>query len=294
MSCGDCPICLEPLDYGRSRLTECGHEYHWDCIRKWHHHSQDLKCPTCRAESHFLKNVDQNLVVDLKKNSAANRVISEISEQVRHLALGTEASQRSWTLSTLECGICGALDSEINRYCTLCYSAYHEQCLRTLQFEVGDFSSRVYCCNCHGTFRDSEPERVGSASHRTGRLRRPIRSSPIAASAVLGGGEFEVDESWKLLSQLQQESRLLEHKRQIQSHVRKALHTHFQQSLAQSQSVSKGQFTDINKTVSRHLYRISGNVYQPETVNYDLEAQKLIICELAKIGKTDTHNFIHL
>ncbi|SCU89892.1 LAME_0E06040g1_1 [Lachancea meyersii CBS 8951] len=286
MTRDECPICLEPLDETRSRLVDCGHEYHFDCIRKWHQHSQDLKCPTCRKPSHYLEKANQKVKIDLRKCGDANRAIVELAGSISNLALEPENQSRSWTLSSLECGICGTLDSEINRYCTVCYTAYHERCLRVLQLEVGDFCHRLFCCNCHQAFADSD-ESSSVRSRTIQRLDMPrIHNQPSPLNRG-SNDPSEIDESWKLLSQLQSEARLqaiASHKRSIQNHVRRALNLHFFDSAPSGcRTVDKKQFTDINKSVSRRLYRMSDYVYCPESINYDDEARRLIQQELSRL-----------
>ncbi|SCU82159.1 LADA_0C03400g1_1 [Lachancea dasiensis] len=297
MSCEECPICYDPLDAAGCRLLDCDHKYHLKCIRRWHHQSQDLKCPTCRKPSQLLEIMESQAIVDLKKFSGVNWLLSEIAEPVINLPGVVEESNRSWSSRSLECGICGDMGPEINAACTGCGMVYHDRCLRVLQLEVGNMGSNLFCCNCHSPLRSSE-EPIPSASagiNATG-------SSIAAAVARVSPGYeavnrdtvwYEVNESWRLLSQLQQESRQLaesNHKRKIQNHVRRVLHLQSREAPLGSQLTSKDRFTDVNKIVSRQLYRLSGNIYRPETIDYDQEAAALVLNELANFEETsDVH-----
>ncbi|SCU97215.1 LAFA_0G10374g1_1 [Lachancea sp. 'fantastica'] len=286
MSCDECPICLEQLDESRSRLVECGHVYHFECIRRWHQQSQDLKCPTCRRQSRHLEQIISNVKVDIQEYSAANRVISEVSHGFSNLALESEDRRRSWTLRSLECGICGILNSEIGHYCTACYTAYHGRCLRTLQAEVGEIFTNLFCCNCHEAFANSNHD--DSARSRTIQpfLLPHARSRPSSEATRPNGDRSEVDESWMLLSRLRAQARIQaisSHKQSIQQHVRSALHSHYDGVSSGCKVIDKKQFTDINKLVSRRLYRMSGYIYCPQTINYDNEAQRLIREELSRL-----------
>jgi hypothetical protein len=42
----DCPVCLEPIE--TPLRTECGHFYHFECIRRWAR--VNPTCPVCRAD----------------------------------------------------------------------------------------------------------------------------------------------------------------------------------------------------------------------------------------------------
>ena len=45
-----CSICLTEMDTNdSSRLYECTHSFHNDCIQKWFHNKEHLSCPVCRA-----------------------------------------------------------------------------------------------------------------------------------------------------------------------------------------------------------------------------------------------------
>ncbi|CEP61549.1 ubiquitin-protein ligase ASR1 LALA0_S03e05358g [Lachancea lanzarotensis] len=286
MSRDECPICLEQLDETRACLVECGHAYHFECIRKWHQQSQDLKCPTCRRESRYLKQIVSNVVVDIEKYFSANRVISEVVEGLSGLTLGSEEDRRqSWTLRSMECGICGALNSDIDHHCTVCHTAFHERCLRILQVEVGDFCSGLFCCNCHQAFLNSGQD-ISVRGETIQALVLPHARTQVALQAASSRNRSELDESWMLLSQLRTEVQvqaIADHKRSIQNHVRRALHSHYEEVSSGCKAIDKKQFTDINKTVSRRLYRMSGYRYCPHAINYDDEAQVLIREELSRL-----------
>ena len=47
-----CPICLEDIDFDKSFITSCGHNFHLECIKK--SASEDTKCPICRINKVFI------------------------------------------------------------------------------------------------------------------------------------------------------------------------------------------------------------------------------------------------
>ncbi|CUS22018.1 LAQU0S04e06282g1_1 [Lachancea quebecensis] len=287
-----CPICFESLSRGACRLVECGHKYHFNCIRRWHYHSKNLQCPTCRITSRHLEDIERKVTINLAQFSDANLAISEITAQVGSLEIRSNDAQQEetrWTLEALNCKLCGEPSVRTNVFCQKCHTAYHEICLRTLHLEVGDFSRCVACCNCHQIFGSSSRE-LPSYRERSTRLlvERPglhaaeTQTHRSVRAPALDG--FEVVQSWRLLSELQQQHCLLdlsEHKRKIQAHVRKVLNSHY--AKGSGAIATKDQYTEINKIVSRNLYRISDNRYQPDKFDYDIEALRLIAIELRKI-----------
>ena len=50
----ECPICYEKVEgnallmFGRIRLSDCGHNFHWKCFDEWYK-SGHYTCPICRA-----------------------------------------------------------------------------------------------------------------------------------------------------------------------------------------------------------------------------------------------------
>lgn len=288
-----CPICFESLSKGACRLVECGHKYHFNCVRRWHYHSKNLQCPTCRIKSRHLEDIERKVTINLAEFSDANLAISEISAQMGSLEIrSNEVRQEEtrWNLDSLECRLCGESNVRTNVFCQECHTAYHEICLRTLHLEVGDFSRCVACCNCHHIFGSSSREPPASREHLARFLtERPglhaARTHPHRSIRAPTSDGFEVVQSWRLLSELQEKCCLLdlsEHKRKIQAHVRKVLNAHY--SKGSGAIATKDQYTEINKAVSRNLYRVSDNKYQPDKFDYDVEALRLIAIELRKTG----------
>lgn len=77
----ECAICLDEVIgcHGTSILKPCDHEFHSECIRKWHGHAEDLSCPMCRTKSDQLviRFSDKNqCTVDLTRGFAMNHILS--------------------------------------------------------------------------------------------------------------------------------------------------------------------------------------------------------------------------
>ena len=51
----ECSICLEEL-VDDLFITECGHKFHSNCIKKWYGHSPE--CPNCRGDIYEILSVD--------------------------------------------------------------------------------------------------------------------------------------------------------------------------------------------------------------------------------------------
>jgi hypothetical protein len=45
-----CPICLDTIEGGSTRMTICNHDYHEECLVGWFHRSGRLICPYCRED----------------------------------------------------------------------------------------------------------------------------------------------------------------------------------------------------------------------------------------------------
>lgn len=297
-----CSICLEPLVDNIGCLESCKHAYHLSCLREWHNHSHDKKCPICRIPSNKVKDLDNNVVIDIDEFYNLNQLISILSSGIDTLSLledDTPPLEMRPPMALLECGICGIMDSDIDKCCTDCRSIYHEYCLRDLLCEVGDRSSESRCSDCQGTLVNvtSSPLRyryrgrnaiprvlMEGPSLVTQRLyeSQALGNTPIIPQTISGGNNA-VMESWKLLSRLQehQNEEIYKNKNKIQGHVRKSLDYYYHGS---GKEITKDQYTEVNKSVSRNLYRISGNVYQPGIIDYDAEAHKMVLKELRRLG----------
>ena len=56
-----CAICLDKIEEKDLYQTPCQHQFHFNCINQW-----KKNCPTCRGESGFDMNIEENLVVTTK------------------------------------------------------------------------------------------------------------------------------------------------------------------------------------------------------------------------------------
>lgn len=77
--------------------------------------------------------------------------------------------------------------------------------------------------------------------------------------------------------------RIREVKHRIQKHVREVLNMYYHTGI-DGIKIEKRHFTEINKTVSRKLYKISKYRYLEESINYDFEARKDVHIELCRLG----------
>lgn len=299
-----CPICLDCGDDFIAELHPCKHRFHKMCIRKWHTYADDLKCPTCRVESESLvmdydiSDQTKRVNIDLRKGFNIKTIIDkegdELFRQLNEnfndiLQLTSETCQRGQP-RTAVCNLCGEDGIDINKYCNSCELLFHESCLRSLACEIGARESWEQCVECRTPVsRFCQSRNVQSQyydSRNSVIFEGGVRERNSAASERLYRWQtnIEADDLNKDNDIVQEElSRLREVKRKIQTHVRSALETYYNVGIDGIKIDSK-QFTDVNKTVSRKLYRASGYMYQREVIDYDLEAQREICKELNKLG----------
>lgn len=321
MGLATCSICLEPLGQNIGRLVTCQHEYHLECIREWHNHSQDFKCPTCRVESNKLLDVENNVTINLMSSIMVDALINGLAD----ISIGSDAdgiltepsvNQGTWgivhpsleepsvSLAVLQCGICGVMDHGIDKCCQSCQCVYHEQCLRSLFYELGDRRDELKCADCYNDltnfttssssivpcvhdvrntriFEGRIRDRRSIFTERLYRSRGDNREYERTNSTVMNVSEIE--ESWKLLSEAKKQQQMdltLEHKSKIQQHVRKVLDQYYHRK---KDTITKELYTKVNKCVSRKLYQMSGDKYQA-TLDYENEAHRLILRELSVLG----------
>lgn len=273
-----CPICLDDDRINMESigtLEPCHHNFHRDCLRRWHLYAQNLQCPVCRVESTLLLvrlSDDQRISpirVDLKKGFNAKKVTEYEQEEEQFLRRFNDALRVGSPLSRQEmlvltqCNICGGSGSRLDKACHSCGTLFHESCLRSLACEVGDPSSWQQCVECRDPVSQiwrSHGGHVTAASSSRRNLQRPA------------GLE-----------------RLREVKSQIQEHVRHVLYDFYQESYHVDSriTIDKKHFTNINKQVSRKLYRLSNYMYLRDIIDYDLEAQREVRLELHKLGYID-------
>uniref|UniRef100_A0A914L0E6 RING-type E3 ubiquitin transferase n=1 Tax=Meloidogyne incognita TaxID=6306 RepID=A0A914L0E6_MELIC len=64
----ECSICQKTFKKGKNiHNTECGHYFHWDCIKEWR--KRENSCPMCRVE---LKTIWPKEVEKLNKKMKNN------------------------------------------------------------------------------------------------------------------------------------------------------------------------------------------------------------------------------
>lgn len=269
-----CPICL---DDDRTNiesigtLQQCNHKFHTDCLRRWHLYAPDLKCPVCRAESNILLVrfcEDQNMdpvKVDLRRGFDARRVIEYEQQEEQFLRRFNDALRIGSSLSRQErlvltqCNICGGSESLLDKACHSCGTLFHESCLRSLAYEVGDPSSWQQCVEC----------------------RYPVNQFGRSYSDP---NNIENNRGLQILDEL---TRLRDVKTRIQQHVRRVLQEFYLTDGSCDNSrikIDKKHFAEINKRVSRKLYRISNYRYLRGIIDYDMEARREVHLELGKLG----------
>ncbi|SCU88336.1 LAMI_0D09714g1_1 [Lachancea mirantina] len=288
-----CPICLEEMNSGIGQLTHCGHEYHIDCLRKWHNASGSLNCPICRVESYILKDMDHNLTINLKKSFNLHLLITSVLSDLHFLDVSSLASSSDPGYGYTECDICGrGTRNGFQRF-------IRRQTGTEVSRETADGSRRLYCRACwdrvddNGSpwgrrnreyqvqHSDQDFAAVDAGISRNGRVLENSANSRVRNAAVVKEPS-EIEETWKLLDRLQHEqsrAKILEEKQKIQMHVRKTLDRYYKDSRF---DITRSQYTDINKSVSRQLYELSLYAYKPGFVDYDLRAETLISEALRK------------
>lgn len=302
-----CPICLDSGDDVIAELHPCKHRFHKVCIRKWHTYAEDLKCPTCRVESQSLimdydisdrtKRVNINLRkgFDIKTiiDNQGDELLRQLNENFNNILQLTNETCRSRQPRMRVCNLCGEDGIEVNKYCDSCELFFHESCLRSLACEIGARDSWEQCVECRAPVsqlcytRNDQSQYYDSRNSIIfeGRVRE--RNS-VATERLyrwqtnIEGNDFNKDND---IDQVDEEelSRLREVKDKIQRHVRSALETYCNFGIAGG-GIDRKHFTDVNKTVSRKLYRVSRYMYQQGVIDYDLEAQREVCIELNKLG----------
>ncbi|QLG70238.1 hypothetical protein HG535_0A01760 [Zygotorulaspora mrakii] len=281
-----CPICLDEITDSIATLKPCNHQFHKDCIRKWHTYADDLKCPICRIESKHLEmgyklgGYHKNIKINLEKGfnikitieQAEDHSLPELIEQFGSIHLNNQSSLIR-DARCVFCDICGQeCSGRDDQYCEQCDSHYHEECLRSLACEVGDRESWQQCIGCRNlvikgnTRTDAHPHLFDQRIVREQALEYPGNS----AARMVSASEEEL-------------SRLLNVKTMIQTHVRGVLNEYYQSGV-DGIKINKRHFTEVNKTVSRRLYRLSKYRYQEDLINYDTEAKRQVHIELCRLG----------
>lgn len=251
-----CPICLETIVKANERmgtLFPCKHSFHLECIRRWHCFADKMQCPMCRIPSEKLLVSDDGknqTFIDLTMGFAISNVLDATSMgfEIERLRRPQEPPHHTQRAYTEYCGVCGDSRDKciLDSYCNTCPCRYHSPCLRTLAVEVGDPESWVQCPECRGLVEVHSPE--------TG----------TQAGSALDEGQLESTRRAKRL---------------IQGHVRRVLDT-----CLLPNGLPPMHYTEINKTVSRDLYRLSANRYEAGAIDYDLEARIRVLNALRGLG----------
>ena len=82
-----CSICLENLAEDKHKITECGHEYHNNCLISWLR-SGNTSCPICRNDDghvYFSFNCNKDFLVKSfieysKKNKMDSKIVKELNK----------------------------------------------------------------------------------------------------------------------------------------------------------------------------------------------------------------------
>ena len=294
-----CAICLEDIcgKSSTSYLKPCGHEYHSDCIRKWHGHAEDLKCPMCRidAEELVVKLYGcAEKIIDLQKGFAVNQVVNHVintePDLIDELAEALDNNLHISELRTdtqvepeappsrprlLQCGICGDQDDLVlEHYCEECQTLYHGSCLRVLAIETGERTDWCVCVDCRKELISWNDRIVIKnsqlASRDDGSLMYDTNNSMVFEGQLREKNSVRAEQIYRdcYLESLKKT------KTNIQKHVRKCLDTYYH-----SGKIDHMEYTRINKTVSRKLYTLSNYTYSQE-LNYDHLAKQHIETEL--------------
>lgn len=271
-----CPICLDDNEANIESvgtLQPCNHKFHTDCLRRWHLYAHDLLCPVCRAESNSLLvklSGDEGMTpikVDLRKGFYAKKAIEYERQEEQFLrrfnnALRFESPlSRQERLVLIQCNICGESESQLDKACHNCGTLFHESCLRSLACEVGDPSSWQQCVECQ------DPVNQFYRSHV----------------------DYENSTSSRSLQMPDELRRLREVKTVIQGHVRQVLQGFYRGDNDGDlrNKLDRKHFADINKRVSRKLYRVSNYRYLRGIIDYDTEARREVCLELRNLGYID-------
>jgi len=82
-----CSICLDDLSDNKHKITECGHEFHSNCIISWLR-SGNTSCPICRNDDghvYFSFNKERKFICDsMIKYSKKNKIDKKISTLLKN------------------------------------------------------------------------------------------------------------------------------------------------------------------------------------------------------------------
>ena len=89
-----CAICKEPESTPYSRLTNCGHRFHTQCIGSWINQQRNGSCPLCKC---VVNASDKQLIREWASNGQAEEEISEdkqanvvVSYHTDHFSFGED------------------------------------------------------------------------------------------------------------------------------------------------------------------------------------------------------------
>ncbi|AET40196.1 ubiquitin-protein ligase ASR1 Ecym_5445 [Eremothecium cymbalariae DBVPG len=313
----ECPICWDSMADNVAKLIPCQHEFHLSCIRKWYHSRiSDRTCPNCRVEIRELIDMDHNVNINLtlQLDLIFDGLVDNIGAQLMNMNIRDEqkiyqeqnivleSETQEVRLMLIQCHICGDSDAEVDRCCKHCQNMYHAGCLRQLSAEVNDNteSSGGHCAYCH---EQLIPLNIGTRT----RIWNPVdtdiyrgmirnRNSILteilyesSQSAAVGSSDInqtcnlemnDIDHSWDCMERNRKRKEIAyQEKCQIQRHVRGILDDYYYGC----RKITREQYTEINRRVSRELYDLSGGIYQNLNMDYDEQARRLIIKEVEKL-----------
>lgn len=254
-----CGICLDGMDNSnQGQLLPCKHSYHVQCIRNWHLHSKDFKCPTCRKDSSSLYRFHDDIQINLKYWSNIS-LIDEFSKLIIHQE-EEEKEKENDEVQVVQCALCGDMDNEVNIYCEVCETLFHPSCINELLCEVGQ--SEWCCTECQGRLQGITESRLSSRLFKDSN-ERIFCGRMRDRRSILTECIYKKFRKVPVLS--------YEDKCKIQTHVREELDRLYQVGI-----LTKEKYTEINKKVSRQLYEISNGEYNPDKIDYLRKAKYLI------------------
>lgn len=217
---------------------------------------------------------------------------NRISE--RYLDIDGNANNRINRL--IECTICGTEEYPLDILCEACNLLYHETCLHSLATEVNEPDKWDGCIECQQSLVSTltSMNRIHSDLTDTEQTENTVDVS----NEITDQGYIDISSTYddnevndfQLTTTINNPTiktlsldEIKENKQKIQTHTRKVLNTYYQKEI-NGRKLSKLEFTNINKKVSRELYKISCNEYKIGIIDYEKIANMEIRTELRKLN----------
>lgn len=320
----ECAICLEEVigHQGTSVLKPCDHEFHTECIRRWHGLADNLSCPMCRSKS-------EQLVVRFANNSegsvdlATGFAVSYIVNHQDAITATGSVEQLVQTFSTvldLDENHARFLDEDTSCEYTSGNNEHSELSsapegndagtLVILQCGIcGDnenLSLEYHCGSCQTLYHDAclrslaiEVGDVGSwrlcvecQSELVPGIRQLIIRDNQVQKYEDGRVFYHADNTTIFEGQLREKNsvRTEQMYRDVETlrNSKREIQSHVRKCLNRyyhSQLIDRDQFTRINKQVSRELYRNSGYRYD-KNIDYNNKAEAKIRRCITEIDRT--------